>query len=92
MTFYYQCFSCLFFFFKVVYFTVLGPFILLAVFLVRGALLPGAREGIIFYVTPDVEKLKEPRVRILGAKRIENIEIEASEKKAFCLLCEIRLD
>ncbi|XP_045191547.2 sodium- and chloride-dependent glycine transporter 1-like [Mercenaria mercenaria] len=47
---------------KVVYFTVLGPFVLLLVFLVRGAILPGADIGIKYYITPDVEKLKEPRI------------------------------
>lgn len=47
---------------KVVYFTVLGPFVLLAVFLVRGAILPGADIGIKYYITPDLEKLKEPRI------------------------------
>ncbi|KAL4240747.1 Sodium- and chloride-dependent glycine transporter 1 [Mactra antiquata] len=47
---------------KVVYFTVLGPFVLLAVFLIRGVILPGADTGIKYYLTPDIEKLAEGRI------------------------------
>lgn len=43
-----------------------GPFILLAVFLVRGAILPGADIGVKFYLTPDLEKLKDPKVATLN--------------------------
>ncbi|CAG5114909.1 unnamed protein product [Candidula unifasciata] len=42
---------------KVVYFTALMPYVLLTVFLIRGSMLPGAIDGIIFYVKPDFEKL-----------------------------------
>ncbi|XP_060591906.1 sodium- and chloride-dependent glycine transporter 1-like [Ruditapes philippinarum] len=47
---------------KVVYFTVLGPFVLLAIFLVRGAILPGAEIGIKYYLTPDLSKLTETKI------------------------------
>ncbi|KAI8790591.1 sodium- and chloride-dependent glycine transporter 1-like isoform X2 [Biomphalaria glabrata] len=43
---------------KVVYVTALLPYLLLTIFLIRGLMLPGALEGIRFYVTPDFEKLK----------------------------------
>ena len=52
--------------YQVVYFTVLGPFVILAIFLVRGAILPGAEIGIKYYVTPDINKLKEPKVSMLN--------------------------
>ncbi|BFZ19809.1 hypothetical protein BsWGS_22848 [Bradybaena similaris] len=42
---------------KVVYFTALMPYVLLTIFLIRGSMLPGAIDGIIFYVKPDFEKL-----------------------------------
>ncbi|KAH9505760.1 Sodium-dependent proline transporter [Bulinus truncatus] len=42
---------------KVVYVTALLPYLLLTVFLIRGLMLPGAWEGIVFYVKPDFEKL-----------------------------------
>jgi len=42
---------------KVVYFTTIFPYILLTVMLIRGVTLEGAREGIIFYLKPDFNKL-----------------------------------
>jgi NSS family neurotransmitter:Na+ symporter len=42
---------------KVVYATVLIPWFLLLVFVVRGVTLPGAVEGLTFYLAPDFQKL-----------------------------------
>ncbi len=47
---------------KVVMITVPMPVILLALFVVRGLTLPGAMEGVKYYLTPDFSKLLEPRV------------------------------
>jgi len=47
---------------KVVYATVLIPWFLLLVFVVRGVTLPGAVEGLTFYLTPDFEKLLSHQV------------------------------
>lgn len=44
---------------KVVYFTVLFPYFILTALVVQGAILPGARDGIILYLSPDWEKLLE---------------------------------
>ena len=46
---------------RVVMVTVPLPVILLAIFVLRGATLPGAMEGLKFYLTPDFSKLAEPR-------------------------------
>ena len=47
---------------RVVLITVPLPIILLAVLLVRGLTLPGALDGIRYYLTPDFSKLAEPRI------------------------------
>ncbi|OWF56398.1 sodium- and chloride-dependent betaine transporter-like [Mizuhopecten yessoensis] len=47
---------------KVVYVTALLPYVLLTIFLIRGLLLPGAVDGIMFYLTPDFKRLLEFQV------------------------------
>ncbi|XP_060578343.1 sodium- and chloride-dependent glycine transporter 2-like [Ruditapes philippinarum] len=47
---------------KVVYFTATFPYVLLTVLLVRGLTLDGHKEGIHFYIIPEWEKLRDPKV------------------------------
>ncbi|KAM9820365.1 sodium- and chloride-dependent GABA transporter 2-like [Neosynchiropus ocellatus] len=47
---------------KVVYLTATFPYIMLFVLLVRGATLPGAAEGIVYYLKPNVTRLADPHV------------------------------
>jgi SNF family Na+-dependent transporter len=47
---------------KVVYFTALFPYVILTALLIRGSTLPGAYEGIMFYITPDWSRLQSPSV------------------------------
>uniref|UniRef100_A0A8C9G8C7 Transporter n=1 Tax=Pavo cristatus TaxID=9049 RepID=A0A8C9G8C7_PAVCR len=47
---------------KVVYITATFPFIMLLVLLIRGVTLPGAAEGIKFYLYPDISRLADPQV------------------------------
>uniref|UniRef100_A0A7N6A2Q9 Transporter n=1 Tax=Anabas testudineus TaxID=64144 RepID=A0A7N6A2Q9_ANATE len=47
---------------KVVYFTATFPYLMLMVLLVRGLTLPGARDGIMFYLYPDPSRLTDPEV------------------------------
>ncbi|XP_067649686.1 sodium- and chloride-dependent glycine transporter 2-like isoform X2 [Haliotis asinina] len=49
---------------KIVYVTVGIPYILVTVFLVRGCLLPGAMDGIYFYIYPQFQKLQDPSIWI----------------------------
>ncbi|MBN3304472.1 S6A13 protein, partial [Amia calva] len=47
---------------KVVYFTATFPYVMLLALLVRGLTLPGAADGLLFYLSPDPTRLADPQV------------------------------
>ena len=47
---------------KVAYFTATFPYFVLTALLIRSMTLPGSYDGILFYITPDWEKLLSPGV------------------------------
>ncbi|CDQ63238.1 unnamed protein product [Oncorhynchus mykiss] len=47
---------------KAAYFTATFPYVMLAVLFVRGVTLPGAKDGIFYYLYPNVTRLADPQV------------------------------
>lgn len=56
--------------FQVVYFTATFPYLLLFIIFIRGVTLPGAGQGLRFYLTPDFSKLANPSVRACSRQHI----------------------
>ncbi|XP_060086171.1 sodium- and chloride-dependent creatine transporter 1-like [Ylistrum balloti] len=55
---------------KVVYFTALFPYVILSILLVRGLTLDGAREGVVYYIKPDMTRLADIQVWIDGGTQV----------------------
>ena len=50
------------------------PYVVLSVLLVRGLMLPGATEGILYFITPRIDRLSDPSVR--QSTHLPNMSVE----------------
>ncbi|XP_065821147.1 sodium- and chloride-dependent GABA transporter 2-like isoform X3 [Labrus bergylta] len=55
---------------KVVYFTAVFPYVTLAILLVRGLTLPGAWQGVVYYLYPDPSRLADLQVWMEAAAQV----------------------
>ncbi|KAM6946140.1 sodium- and chloride-dependent GABA transporter 2-like [Aplochiton taeniatus] len=55
---------------KVVYFTATFPYVMLLVLLIRGLTLPGALQGVVFYLYPEPSRLSDPQVWMEASAQI----------------------
>ena len=55
---------------KVVYITATLPILLLVIFAIRGATLPGAGEGLKFFFLPNWSKVMDPKVWVNAASQV----------------------
>ena len=66
---------------KVAYFTSLFPYLVLVILAGRGFSLPGAGEGISYYLHTDWNKLRDTRVWVDAATQVRSLEVW----EIFCL-------
>ncbi|XP_040027437.2 sodium- and chloride-dependent GABA transporter 2 [Gasterosteus aculeatus] len=55
---------------KVVYFTATFPYVMLLILLIRGLSLPGALQGVLYYLLPDPSRLTDPQVWMEAGSQI----------------------
>ena len=53
---------------KAAYFTAIFPYVVLVTLLIRGVTLEGAVDGILFFITPQWDKILTPQVRTLSRR------------------------
>lgn len=78
-------------FFQAAFFTATFPYIMLLVLLIRGVTLPGAVDGIIYYLYPDISRLSDPQVRSRRASRsATSLSLPPDGSQNTCPVCPLR--
>ena len=52
---------------QVVWVTATMPYVVLSILLVRGLMLPGSVDGVLYYITPRADRLFDPQVTVTVA-------------------------
>ena len=73
-------------FVEVVWFTALFPYVVLVILLIRGVTLPGASNGIYFFLMPKWEKLRDITVRNKVFLILYLHTVGIRNKKASCVI------
>lgn len=58
---------------QVVYVTATFPYVMLLILMIRGVTLPGAYEGIKFYLYPDISRLSDPQVHCCLVSQLKEV-------------------
>ncbi|XP_070319437.1 sodium- and chloride-dependent GABA transporter 3 isoform X1 [Odocoileus virginianus] len=72
---------------KVVYVTATFPYVMLLILLIRGVTLPGASEGVKFYLYPDLSRLSDPQ---LTGESIEGTDLDDGARRNTGLPSSVR--
>ena len=71
---------------KAAYFTAIFPYVVLVTLLIRGVTLEGAVDGILFFITPQWDKILTPQVRTLSRILFVKYVMSSWREKGFELL------
>lgn len=74
---------------KAAYFLALFPYVIMIALLVRGATLPGAGKGILFFIEPQWEELLNPQVNILGCVKVAGISSVVTINKTSVIINDL---